>query len=129
MAVAMGAMWRYLGSVRLVRALLWARLGGCLCCTRSALRTALIAWGMSGVVQAVGAYGFFPNLIGTGAFALTALWLTHLFAHAARASRRGSVDRNQFGLSRRAIFVRALASVAVVTATPRLVFGQCSDES
>jgi hypothetical protein len=108
---------------------LWARLGSCLYCTRSAFRAAILAWSVSGFFQVVGAPDRLQVLFSIGACSLTGLWLAHLIAHALKASARADMATNEGRVSRRAIFVRALASAAVVTATPRLAFGQCSNES
>lgn len=109
----------------------WASLGGCVYCTRSAFRGAIIAWGLTAIIWASGVSGYLPILIGIVACAVTVLWLAHLLAHAFKASKRGAVSRGQAGLSRRAVipvFLRAFAAAAVVTSLPRLAFGQCNNE-
>ena len=107
---------------------LWARLGSCLYCTRSAFRSALIAWGVSGIACAAGAGQGLPTLVVIAACALTGLWLAHLIAHALRAARPARYEARR-GLSRRAVFVSTFASAAVLSSAPRLAFAQCSDET
>jgi hypothetical protein len=110
---------------------LWGRLGGCIRCTRTAFRAALIAWGLAACARVVAGAGAIEALIGLAACGATALWLAHVLAHAVKTSGRGSgVQRQPGATSRRdlmPLFVRALVSAAIITSVPRLAFGQCGD--
>ena len=115
-------------SVRRMRVALWASLGSCVYCIRSAFRAAMIAWGLSSLIWASGVSGLLATLIGVVACALTVLWLAHLLAHAFKASGPGTACGSSARLSRRAVFVRAFAAAAVITSVPRLALGECNNE-
>jgi hypothetical protein len=111
---------------------LWDSLGRCPRCIRGAFRAMFIAGVLTGIGQLIPFPTQFQTLTRIAAVALTALWMGRLLAYAFRVSvaapRRQRTAGNQVGMARRdmmPIFVRALATVAVVTTVPGLALAQC----
>jgi hypothetical protein len=123
-------------SLRRFATLLWGSLGSCRRCIRSAFRAAFMSWALAVVGHAIPIASQFLTLSTIVACTLTALWLTHLVAHALKVSivgrPREKASARQESLSRRdmmPIFARALATVAVATSIPTVVLAQCSEEA
>lgn len=123
------------------QALFAAKIGRCAFCMRQSLAAALAAWGIFALAW-LSADGLAPALAGMAALALSALWLTHVGAFAARevrtaqqgsaampANRGEAVGRRRaIGLMLRAAGAGAVASIPVVLwpSESHAFCGQCT---
>ena len=122
-----------------VREYLKHNLGHCPACMRQALMTAVMAWVMLAFASHWGLEGFPLVLIGFASVVLTALWLLHVGAMAARemapvASEAGNelIGRRRFlGVMLKAAGAGVVASVPVVLwpSAAQAFCGQCSKNS
>lgn len=129
-----------LGVVSKSRAFFATKVGRCATCMRQSLIAALAAWALFGVGLLMGPDALVQGLTGLAAFGLTALWLSHVAAYAARAvaeTRRGSgKELTLDNISRRRAFglIMRAAGAGVVVSAPVLLWpsdsfafcGQCT---
>ena len=128
------------------RNLLDAIFGRCATCMRRSLAGACMSWAILAIAWLTSPNGLLTAFIGLSALALTALWLAHVTAFAARASRKAArgemttepqpeldvIGRRQaLGLMWRAAGVGIAASVplALWPSDARAFCGQCSTNS
>ena len=122
-----------------IREYLKHNLGHCPACMRQALMMAVMAWVMLAFASYWGLEGFPLGLIGFASVALTALWLLHVVAFAAReiapVDSEAGIDligrRSFLGFMLKAGGAGVMASVPVVLwPSAALAFcGQCSKNS
>jgi hypothetical protein len=109
-----------------LRLRLWRNLGGCPYCIRKAFQAAVLAWGVAFALFAIGVGA--PPLVGASAVAsgLSALWIAHILAFAAKkVSRAAKVvrtdDYSSRSMSRRDLvpaFGKAILTITVVSTAP-----------
>ena len=100
-----------------LRLRLWRNLGGCPYCIRKAFQAAVLAWGVAFALFAIGAGA--PPLAGSSAVAsgLSALWIAHILAFAAKKVSRATKvvrtdDYSSRSMSRRDLVVCPACSIA-----------------
>ena len=122
------------------RAFFTAKAGRCGTCMRQSLAASLAVWGVFAAGLLMWPGGLVQDLIGLSALGLTALWILHVAAYAARAvAEARSGKRTELGVDhvgrRRAFGVLLQAAgVAVVASVPVLLWpsdgfafcGQCT---
>ena len=122
-----------------IREYLRNNLGHCPTCMRQALMTAVMAWILFGVASYRGLDGVPLGLLGFAALALSALWLLHVGALAARKmapvvsdAGDGLIGRRRFlGILLKAAGAGVAASVPVMLwpSAAHAFCGQCSKNS